>query len=171
MLDKFNADVSVEGVQDFFLETDPKLAKAVLGMESVESWTRDQIDSVQATLQELANRIESADIDSDTLAIQTKLIILLGYISSGKAIKLLMWIDDSYPNFVGRTLAEAQMLAVLDKVNEEAARLFVERFEVLERLDMLSRIFSENRLVIIQRVLRILAGEDTTDEDEDNEYN
>lgn len=167
MSDNFNSDLSLEGVQAFFRERDPSLAKAVEGMESVESWTRDRVESVQLMLQQLADRVEYADFESEATAVQTKLIVLLGYISSGKAIKLLMWIDQTSPNFVAKTLAEAQMLAVLDKVNEEAARLFVERFEVLERLHMLSRIFAEDRLEIVQKVLRILAGEDPGAEDDE----
>jgi prophage DNA circulation protein len=167
MSDNFNSDLSLEGVQAFFRERDPNLAKAVEGMESVESWTRDRVESVQAMLQQLADRVEYADLETEATAVQTKLIVLLGYISSGKAIKLLMWIDQTSPNFVAKTLAEAQMLAVLDKVNEEAARLFVERFEVLERLHMLSRIFAEDRLEIVQKVLRILAGEDPGAEDDE----
>jgi intracellular multiplication protein IcmW len=167
MSDNFNSDVSHEGVEAFFGERDPDLAKAVNSMESVESWTRDRIESVQTMLQQLADRVEYADVDDEEQfrIVQNKLIVLLGYISSGKAIKLLMWTDQAWPNFVARTLAEAQLLAVMDKVNEESARLFVERFEVLEKLHMLSRIFAEDRLKIVQKVLRILAGEESGDEE------
>lgn len=167
MLDNINSDVSAEGAQAFFQERDPELAKVIRGMEAVEPWTRDRAATVQAALQELANRVESLNMEEISQELHGRLIILLGYISSGKAIKLLMWIETSSPNFVARTLAEAQMLAVLDKMNVEVARLFVERFEVLERLHMLSRIYSEDRVVIVQKVLRILAGQDTGDEDQD----
>jgi intracellular multiplication protein IcmW len=166
MLDNLNSDVSTEGTDAYFRERDPNLASAVRSMESVETWTQDRYDEVQFTLQQFADGIDSADISEISEQLQVKLIVLLGYISSGKAIKLLMWIEQSLPNFVARTLAEAQMLGVLDKVNEDASRLFVERFYVLERLHMLSRVFSDDRLRIVQKVLRILSGEDATDNDE-----
>lgn len=168
-MDNLNADVSVAAVHAFFGERDPALVTAIQGMESVETWTQDRVDQVQATLQQLADKVEEYDLRDIQGPQHSKLIILMGYISSGKALKLLMWIEHHEPNFVAKTLAEAQMLSALDKVNEGAARLFVERFETLERMHMLSRVFSEDRLRIVQRVLRILAGEDTGDEEQDEE--
>lgn len=169
-MDFLNSDVSAEGALAFFRERDPSLAQAIEGMERVESWTRDRHDNVQELLQKLSDKIEEVDMDDIQGAQHNKLIILMGYISSGKAIKLLMWIEHNSPNFVAKTLAEAQMLSALDKLNEGAARLFVERFEVLERMHMLSRVFSEERLRIVQRVLKILAGEDAGEADDQDGY-
>ena len=170
-MENLNADVSQEGVLAFFNERDPSLVQAIQGMEQVETWTVDKIESVQKMFQELADRVEEVDMESLEGSTQNKLIVLLGYISSGKAIKLLMWIEMNYPNFVARTLADAQMLSALDKFNEGAAKLFVERFEVLERMHCLSRIFSEERIKIVKKVLKILAGEysDNESEEEDEE--
>lgn len=167
MSDNLNSDLSEEATFEFFSERDPGLASAIRGMESCESWTKDRIGSVQVALQNLSDRIEEFDLDNMPTDLHNRMIILLSYIGSGKAIKLLMWIDQCSPNFVARTLAEAQMLAVIDKPNEEASRIFIERFEVLERLNMLSRVFAEDRLAVVERVLRILSGDETTDEEED----
>lgn len=169
-MENLNADVSTAGAHAFFSERDPALVQAIEGMESVETWTRDRFENVQGTLQKLSDKIEEIDMDDIQGTQHNKLIILMGYISSGKAIKLLMWIEHNSPNFVAKTLAEAQMLSALDKINEGAARLFVERFEVLEKMHMLSRVFSEERLRIVQRVLKILAGDETGDSDRDDEY-
>lgn len=169
-MDNLNSDVSTEGAHAFFKERDPSLVDAIASMERVESWTKDRFENVQATLQQLADRVEYLDMDDIQGAQHNKLIILMGYISSGKAIKLLMWIEHNSPNFVAKTLAEAQMLSALDKLNEGAARLFVERFEVLERMHMLSRVFSDERLRMVQRVLKILAGDETGDSDQDDEF-
>lgn len=166
MSENLNPDLSQASTFAFFAERDPALAKAIEGMEACESWTRDRLESVQTALQTFADRVEEFDLDNLPNDVHTRMIVLLGYISSGKAIKLLMWIDQCSPNFVARTLAEAQMLAVIDKTNEEASRLFIERFEVLERLNMLSRVFAEDRLAVVERVLRILAGEETSEDEE-----
>jgi intracellular multiplication protein IcmW len=166
MLDDLNSDLSTEAAEAFFEARDPSLAAAIKSMESAESWTKDRFEEVQVTLQEFAERIADADLEEVSPKMRSELIVLLGYISSGKAIKLLMWIESSLPNFVARTLAQAQMLGVEDPINNEACRLFVERFYVLERLQMLSRIYSEERLKIVQKVLHILAhGDDEAEED------
>jgi hypothetical protein len=167
MIENLDSDLSTEATREFFRARDPALEKAVMGMESVESWTLDRVQSVQETLQKFADSVEHLELDSLPTDLHNKLIILLGYISSGKAIKLLMWIESSSPNFVAKTIAEAQMLSVIDKLNVNAAKLFVERFEVLERLHMLSRIFSGERLEVLQKVMRILAGEDVSEEGDD----
>lgn len=173
-MEDLNADMSSESAHAFFQDRDPLLEQAILGMESVETWTQDRTQSVQDTLQKLADRVEDVNFADMSAELQNKLVVLIAYISSGKAIKLLMWIDQNSPNFVAKTLAEAQMLSALDKINAGAARLFVERFEVLERMHMLSRVFAEERLHIVQKVLRILSGEDkgnTSVQDEGNEVN
>jgi hypothetical protein len=169
MSDHLSADLSTDATRDFFRDQDPVLEQTIIGMESVESWTRDSYEPVQAALQRLAERLEAIDMHELPQDHHNKLIILLGYISSGKAIRLLMWIEEFAPNFVARTMAEAQMLAALDHVNEHAARLFIERIEVLERHHMLHRVFSPDRLRIITKVLRILNGQPTSEEDEDDE--
>jgi hypothetical protein len=166
MTDAIDSDLSAQGVESYFQGLDPALSEAVRNMEAVETWTRDRYESVQAMLQTLADKVEYADINQDSRVFQSKLIVLLSYISSGKAIKLLSWIDQTVPNFVATTLAEAQMLAALDRVNEEAGRLFVERFVALERLYLLSRLFDEKRLEWIQRTLWILGGNDPEKFDE-----
>lgn len=168
-MDNLNSDISTQGSHAFFEERDPALLQAIKGMESVESWTKDRYENVQAMLQQLADRVEDLDMEELKGAQHNKLIILLGYISSGKAIKLLMWIEHNSPNFVAKTLAEAQMLSALDKINEGSAKLFVERFEQLERMHMLSRVFSEERLAVVQRVLKILAGDDSDSTEEFND--
>lgn len=166
MFDQVDSDMSSSAVHAFFAERAPELEKAIIGMESCESWTKDRIDAVQEALQSFANAVDQYDLQNIPQELNNRLIVMLGYISSGKAIKLLMWIDQSSPNFVARTMAEAQMLSVLDKVNAEAARLFIERFMVLERLHLLSRVFSEDRLQIVERVLRILSGQEVEDDDD-----
>lgn len=170
MTDHLNSDLSAESAFAFFTERDPGLAKAIQGMESCESWTRDRVESVQSALQSLADRVDEFDFDNLPNDLHNRIIILFGYISSGKAIKLLMWIDQCSPNFVARTLAEAQMLAVIDKPNQEASRLFIERFEVLERLNMLSRVFAEDRLILVERVLRILSGDEAAGEEDEESF-
>lgn len=167
MYDNLNSDLSTEATVAYFEELDPQLGAAVKSMESVESWTKDRHAEVQNALQKFADKVNDREDDEISPEMQQKLIILLGYISTGKAIKLLMWIEQSLPNFVAKTLAEAQMLSVLDKLNEDSCRLFVERFYVLERLHMLSRIFAEERLRTIQKVLKILNGENPDLDDED----
>ena len=166
MFTEVDADMSAQSAHAFFAERDPALEKAIIGMEACESWTKDRIDTVQQALQGFADRVEEFDLQNIPQELNNRLIVMLGYISTGKAIKLLMWIDQTAPNFVARTMAEAQMLSVLDKVNEEAARLFIERFMVLERLHLLSRVFSEDRLQIVERVLRILSGQEVEDDEE-----
>ncbi|MGJ7523512.1 type IVB secretion system protein IcmW [Variovorax sp. LT1P1] len=173
MIDELNADMSSGSTEAFFREADPLLAGAIHSMESVETWTRDQVAEVQATLQKIAERVEELDPQMPQ-SLHNQLIVLLGYISTGKALKLLMWFDANNPNFVARTLAEAQLLSVLDRGNAAAAGLLVERFEVLERNHLLARIFSEDRLLIVQKVLRILKGDDPdvepSDEQEEEPY-
>lgn len=165
MFDQVDSDMSSDAVHAFFGERAPELEKAIIGMEACEPWTKDRIDKVQEALQSFANAVDQFDLQNISQELNNRLIVMISYISSGKAIKLLMWIDQSAPNFVARTMAEAQMLSVLDKTNAEAARLFIERFMVLERLHLLSRVFSEDRLQIVERVLRILSGQEVEDDD------
>ena len=163
------ADLSTAATHAFFREQDPALEATIVGMEAVENWTRDSAPQVQQALQALADRIESVDMGELDPDLHNKLIILLSYISSGKALRLLLWIEEFAPNFVARTMAEAQMLAALDKLNEKAAALFVERIEVLERHHVLRRVFAPERLKTMKKVLRILSGSGVQNPDDDED--
>jgi uncharacterized Zn finger protein len=162
MYNSNNLDLSREATEEYFEERD--LATAVKNMESVEHWTRDRYEEVQEMLQRLADVIEQADLSEISESLQHRLIYLLGYISSGKAIRLLMWMESEHPAFVAKTLTEAHLLSFTDIANDPSAKLsaklFVERFYVLERLNVLSRVFERRRLELVTRVLGILNGKD-----------
>ena len=168
MQDPLNADLSADATRAFLVDKDETLARAVATMESTETWTQDHEPGVQAALQRLSDAVEGLDLESMPAPVHDKLIVLLSYIKSGKALKFLLWIEATNPNFVAKTLAQAQMLMVLDRVNPGAAQLFMERIEVLETLHLLSRVFSAERFEMVERVFRILrSGADQDDDSND----
>lgn len=159
-------DLSPDATQEYFEERE--LAEAIGVMESVEYWTRDRYEEVQQVLDRLALTVEQADLETVSPEMQRSLIHLLGYISSGKAIRLLMWMEGKHPTFVAKTMTEAHLLTMGDtgglsaddgsggKDRLASAKLFLERFYVLERDNVLSRVFSGRRLQLISDVLECL---------------
>lgn len=168
--DPSKLDLSTEGVRNYLASCDPGIEKAVRSMEAAESWTMDRVPRIQEQLEALGVRIESdlddgkIDFNNISEPLHNELIVLSGYVSSGKALRLLLWIDQSFPDFVARTLVQAQYVSVNPDLNPESCRLLVERFQVLERMHLLSRVFAEPRLSMVQDVIRMLRGDPTEDE-------
>lgn len=160
--DPSRLDLSTEGVRAALEGYHPDIEKAVRAMESSESWTMDRYSKVQAALEQLAAKIEeetnAGDIDFGTISEEAhdQMIALLGYLSSGKAIRLLLWIDQYSPDFVAKTLVQAQFMTIKEGVDKAGCELLIERFQVLENMHLLSRVYAEPRLSIMREVLNTL---------------
>ena len=154
-----SVDLSDDGIALFLHETDPRLLRAVERMENSERWAMDHSEEVHEALMSLATALDQLKFDELPMNIKDQFIQILGYCRTGRALRLLLWIGATYPQFVSETLIAAQTLQYSkNSVNNKAAATLLDRFTSLERIQMLSRIFSRERLKMLTEVLRILTG-------------
>jgi intracellular multiplication protein IcmW len=134
---------------------DPLIYRVVTFMEGVEPWTLDGNPELEEAMVLLGQALDDMEgIDLARLNHEDKIIRLVGNIKSGRGLRLLQALDVAHPGSASKILmyAEEKSLSSADP-----AGFFLKRNIVFERLRLLTRTFSDERL---KRVSRALEGEE-----------
>ena len=136
-------------VNNFWKTSDQKVAKAISVMENVEHWVVDDVDSVAKELIALGKKM--AEVSKEALNENAEeLIFVMAYISCGKALRLLNWIDASHPS-----LSFYYVMNARQTIEEsDQARLLIDRLQTIKLLSMLGKIFSPSRTRLISELLK-----------------
>jgi len=133
---------------------DPMIYRVLSFMESVEQWTKDGDPSLEATLTQLGQEIDELDkVDLDKLGRQALFIRLGNHLGMSRTLRLLQALDTAHPGSAAKLLIHAEETS--DNPEDEAG-LFLRRNIAFERLRLLARVFSQDRLGL---VLKALEGE------------
>ncbi|HLB58119.1 MAG TPA: type IVB secretion system protein IcmW [Gammaproteobacteria bacterium] len=127
---------------------DPMIYRVISFMESVEDWTLDGDAELEKAMQTLGDTLE--DIGNIDLAQEINMIDVLAYIKTGRGLRLLMCLDMAYPGAASKVLMKAEEITKSQKDN---AGYFLRRNVVFERLRLLGRVFSTERLSLLQKSL------------------
>lgn len=145
-------DLSHKASAEYWYEfVDPMIYRVITFMESVEDWTLDGDPAFEQAIERLGKELDDIEkIDMSTLGHEEAFIRLVANIKSGRGLRLLQAIDTVHPGSASRVLmhAEEQNMG-----GDDPASVFLKRNIVFERLRLLSRIFSNERLNLISRSL------------------
>ncbi|MDR1057199.1 MAG: type IVB secretion system protein IcmW [Coxiellaceae bacterium] len=142
-------DLTTKGSHQFWREyPDRTIYKMVAFMEGVESWTFDGNPELEQALTKLSSALDN--VGNIDLQEEDKLIQISLYIKMGRALKLVQCLDIAHPGAASKVLMYAE---ANQKKNNDIFALFLRRNVVFERLRLFNRIFSEERLASIQKVL------------------
>lgn len=143
------ADLSLKSSHDFWKNyPDPMIYRVISFMESVENWTLDGNPELEASLKELGENLEG--ITKFELKNQEAYINMGNYLSMSRVLHLMQVIDTTHPGSASRLLMYAEDNT---KNDDDPSGLFLRRNIVFERLRLLGRIFSNERLTIVQQAL------------------
>ena len=146
-------DLSNDAIHAFWDSYDRRtLYRVIVALENVESWAVDSDKDIEPSILELGRAIDSAnDFDIDD---EDQLIRVLANIKSGRAMRVLQSLDGVKPGVASQLLMHAEEKAEdEDDTENHHAKLFIRRNLVFERLQLLSRVFSPQRLSLILRAL------------------
>jgi len=142
-------DLSLDGCRRFWSEyQDPIIYRVLTFMEGVEDWTLDGDPDLEAATAKLGETLE--DIGGVDLQHEDDFIKLAAYINATRNLRLLQSLDTAHPGAASKLLMHAEKAAA---ENNEVADLFLRRNIVFERLRLLTRVFSPERLELVQKVL------------------
>jgi intracellular multiplication protein IcmW len=149
-------DLSHEAAAKYWSEfADPMIYRVVTFMEGVEPWTLDGDPGLEAAMRQLGQELDDlSSVDMSHLNHEDKFIRLVGNIKSGRGLRLLQAIDVAHPGSASKVLIHAEEKS---KGSHDPAGFFLKRNIVFERLRLLSRTFSDERL---KRASRALEGEE-----------
>jgi intracellular multiplication protein IcmW len=148
-------DLSHKGSHSYWKHyQDPMIYRVLSFMESVEQWTKDGDPALEEAITRLGKEIDDIDkVDLDKLGRQALFIRLGNHLSMTRTLRLLQALDTTHPGSAAKLLMHAE--EVSDGPEDEAG-LFLRRNIAFERLRLLARVFSRDRLAL---VLKALEGE------------
>lgn len=142
-------DISNTGSHKFWKEyPDPTIYQIVSFMEGVENWTLDGDPKLEQAITQLSSTLDN--IGNVDLQEEEKFIQVCSYLKIGRALRLLQCLDIAHPGAAAKIFMYAE---ANQKKDNDIFSLFLRRNVVFERLRLFARIFSEERL---SRVLKIL---------------
>jgi len=147
-------DLHLDAVNAFWDSYDRRiLYRVIASLERVEHWVLDSIPEVEAALIKLGETMDQSG--NFELTEESKFIRVLANTRASRALRLLQALDISKPG------SASQLLMYAEEANEEGegkipnrfAQLFLRRNLVFERLQLLSRVFSPQRVSLILKAL------------------
>jgi hypothetical protein len=137
-------------VTSYWQKKDPRLARILLWMESVEDWMLDEHPDVARALRDMS--LSMPNIKSSFLAdTAEEWLTVLAYMSSARSLRMVEWIDHARSAKSG-ALDLVQTARAIP--HHDHAQLLIDRLQTLRTLDLLSKIFSPKRLDTVSMLLR-----------------
>lgn len=138
-------DLSAKGSHQYWHDyKDPMIYRVVSFMESVENWTLDNNPKLEAAIKKLGETLE--DVGNIDLQQEDQFIQLCIFIKCPRALRLMQAMDTANPGSASKLLTHAEEV----KTGEDSvAGLFLRRNIVFERLRLLARVFSPQRLALV----------------------
>jgi len=134
---------------------DASIYRVITFMESVEAWTLDGDPKLEQAIDALGNALDNlGTVDLNKLNESKRFVELAANIKTGRGLRLLQALDIAHPGSASKILMYAEENSL---GGNDPAGFFLKRNIVFERLRLLSRAFSEDRLKLVAQALE---GED-----------
>jgi len=145
-------DMSLEAVHAFWHDYDKRtLYRIVTSMEGIESWAGDDDPQVDEALVRLGSCLD--EISDFELNDEAVLVKVLANLRSGRALRLMQFLDVLKPGTASKLLIYAEE-QTKDAANKNRyADLFLKRNLAFERLQLLGRVFAPERINLVLKAL------------------
>jgi hypothetical protein len=143
--DKLNLNQA--NVNFYWKGQDPKIAKIISVMEKVEHWVVDDIDAVSKELISIGKKMNTTD-KAKLAKNSDQLIEVMAYITSGKALRLLNWLDENHSGLSFQYVMEAR------QTDDDTGKLLIDRLKTIKTLSLLNKVFSPSRTRLITELLK-----------------
>jgi len=144
-------DLSDSSLNSYWNKIDKGIHSILESLEKNEDWVLDNKDNISESIELWAKNLtnEKADGYCDN---PDKLFVLLGLIKSKKAFYLIKILEELAPNITVDLLYES-LDRIEDNPDSRFESVFRDRIIALYRVDLLSRIFSLDRMKEIKNVV------------------
>lgn len=127
---------------------DPMIYRVVTFMESAEDWTLDGDPKLEEMLAKFGEALEN--LGRIDLQQEDKFIEVLSFIKMARVLHIMQRLDTAYPGAASKLLMYSEQNSLS---NEDKSGIFLRRNIVFERLRLLARVFSPERLALITKVM------------------
>ena len=127
---------------------DPMIYRVIAFMETAEGWTLDGTPALEETIDKIGAMLDN--LTSFELGKEDQFVTMCTHLKTSRILRTLQAIDTIDPGSASKLLMYAEENNNPDNV---MAGLFLRRNIVFERLRLLARVFSPERLDLVMRVL------------------
>lgn len=127
---------------------DSMIYRVIAFMETSEKWTLDGNPALEQVLNKLGQSLES--LSSFDLGKEEEFVTVCAHIRTSRILRMLQAIDSIDPGSASKVLMYAEEHNTPDHV---MSNFFLRRNIVFERLRLLARIFSEERVDMVLKLL------------------
>lgn len=148
-------DLSREAVNHFWCDYDKRtLYRIVSSMQQAETWTVDDLMAIDAAYGLFGKALDESP-KHDFSEQLDELITTLIFAKSARALRIMQYLDSVKPGNAAKILMHAENISSdgQDASQSPQASLFLKRNLVFERLQLLSRIFSVERMNMVIKAL------------------
>jgi len=132
---------------------DPNIYRIICFLESVENNTLDGNPELEIALKNLGDILEEIHfIDINQLKHEDIFIQIIANIKTSRGLRLLQAIDQAHPGSASKVIGYAEHASMS---GNKVATTFIKRNLAFERLRLLSKIFSPQRLRLISKSLEV----------------
>lgn len=157
----------------YWAQLDGEVFAAIEKMSEVdENWSIDNIPVILAACERLGAKMNSREVINGTrtkalLNIQdTKLVIdVMSSLKTARGMRIFRWLEQYQPVFAQEIVQAASLM----NVSDDSSQIFLERVRVLNRLHLISRIFSFSRLKVTIDKLTEIRSQGALDEYRDTQ--
>ena len=136
-------DLSPSASHRFWFEyNDHAIYKAIGFLESVENWTLENTENMPESLKKLGQALET--IGQLEFANESLFVKAGAYLKSSQILRILQAIDVAHPGAASKVLVYAE--ENMGEDDDPRMRFFIQRNIAFERLRLLSRVFSHDRM-------------------------
>ncbi|OGT30570.1 MAG: phosphoesterase [Gammaproteobacteria bacterium RIFCSPHIGHO2_12_FULL_35_23] len=142
-------DISQKASLDYWNSyPDSMIFRVIALMESMEKWVYDGDPTLEQALKQMGDSLEG--IVKFELKKQAEYLNIGNHIHMGRILRIMQAVDTTHPGSASRLLMYAEENT---KNDQDPSGLFLRRNIVFERLRLLARVFSQERLLLVQKAL------------------
>lgn len=145
-------DLSTKAVHQFWHQYHDKMIYRVVAfLEGIEHWTIDGDPDFENALNVLGQELDDlSKVDMNRFGNEELFIDIANAVRSGRTLRLLQAIDSAHPGSASKLLIHAEETS---HSPDDPPGLFLRRNIVFERLRLLGRVFSQERLDLVASAL------------------
>lgn len=153
-------DLTSKGLETYWSEVSPGAPYIIGAMDATEDWVIDSDasldDELAVFLKAMPAMLAQAVSSGQKTAFINDLLVVLAYLHSSKALRLVYWLETGFPEFEFDFLREAHELyeqGGVTAIDRVAFKLMMDRLRFARKTALLQTVFAPERLAAVQAAI------------------